>query len=573
MADDSTGSDEQGHGTAEKFEPRGEPWNFPDPFTLYKLDSKDGWEKLKARYLRQPVSFDSALNRLRANSLAEPVLTDRPFLRCLKIAALNGARTAVVETRYIDADYRSEYSLFYSKAFIHYEDSAHRIHFFQAEIGDDETWQLPMEPGYIGYVIVRPNVRGLVGRTMLQPPPEMRNQVRTAVRETVDFFGQALKIRAAPFIQQDTRLDACAQAAGWMCHYSAYRRADRSVHRRTIGEFTASADPSLAAGRLIPSTGLSLEQLSDMLTSFGLPPVVEDIDSLDTSDLVPELQLSSPPVIPHSPDDDSTKRTLAAIRICCRYLNSGVPVIAILEQSGSDEDRSDRHAVVICGYSRDDSGQVQLIVNDDSRGPYLAVSDILRDVDEATGQERRWDQLVVPLPEKLWMTGSSAERRGLDYFMGAARRAASANVSDANKVLEAEASGKLGVRTYFSTSNRFKERLRERCKDPVIIREYALVRLPRFIWIVEALDVAEREKGKRAGLSFDKNCCVFGEIVFDGTSDDSDPTVLAIRVPGLIWVRRTRTLREGTLSVREGTLSGEIFCSADLIASGGVYDP
>jgi hypothetical protein len=567
MADASGGPGGHGHSTLENIELRDRSWDFPDPFALYKLGSEDGWDQLAARYVRQPVGFDSALSLLQADGLVEPVLTDRPFLRCLAIARQNSARTAIVETRYIDADYRSEYSLFYSKAFTHYEDSAHRIHFFQAEIDEDSAWRLPPAPGYIGYVIVRPNVRGLVGRTMLQAPLRMRNHVRTAVRETVDFFGQALDVRAVPFIQQDTRLDACAQAAGWMCHYSAYRRADRGVHRRTIGEFTASADRSLAAGRLIPSTGLSLEQLSEVLTSFGLPPVVEDIDSLDTSDLLPELRPSRRSVISPRLDSDQ-ERASAAIRLCCRYLNSGIPVLAILRQWGTDDDRSDRHAVVVCGYSRDESNdqEVRLIVNDDSRGPYLTVNDILKDADEATSQERRWDQLMVPLPEKLWMTGSGAERRGLAYFLGAARRAASAEVLNANKVLEAEKSGNLGVRTYFSTSNRFKERLRRRCRDEIIIREYALVRLPRFVWVVEALDLVELEKGKQASLNFRENRCVLGEVVFDGTSDDFDPTVLAIRIPGLIWVRRAR-------STSEGGLPGEIFCSADLIASGGMYDP
>jgi len=40
-----------------------------------------------------------------------------------------GAQTAVIEYRYIDADYRDEHSRFYSTTFRRYPSVAHRIHF------------------------------------------------------------------------------------------------------------------------------------------------------------------------------------------------------------------------------------------------------------------------------------------------------------------------------------------------------------------------------------------------------------------------------------------------------------
>ena len=113
---------------------------------------------------------------------------------------------AVVETRYLDADYRSEFSSLYSKTFAHHEDSTHRIHFFQSELDPDRLWDLPIAPGYLGFMNIRPRVRGVVGRTMLMPPERIRQAVRTAVEETVMFFGQPLVVRAVPFMQQDRAL-------------------------------------------------------------------------------------------------------------------------------------------------------------------------------------------------------------------------------------------------------------------------------------------------------------------------------------------------------------------------------
>ena len=541
---------------------RSTPWESPYPYAIFELGSQADWERLADRYVRQPVEFDTARDSITAKELARPVLTDRPFLRCLEVARENLAHTAVIETRYIDADYRSEYSLFYSKAFAHYEDSTHRIHFFKSHLRAEEVWQLPDDPGYLGYIIVRPHVRGVVGRTMLAPPTGLINKVRTAVRENVDFFGQALIVRAVPFMQQDSRLCACAQAAAWMCHYTAFRRGDRNVRRRVIAEFTAAAEASLSAGRMVPSNGLTIEQLSQVLTRFGLSPIIERIANLDSSDLPPELRER-----PRSRRNEEWTSANAAARLCCRYLNSGVPLIAIVRQWVPSVPRVGHHAVVVCGYSRPRNNRpIRLIVNDDARGPYLEVQDMLKDHDKNSDVQRTWETLMIPVPEKLWMTGAGAERRGLSYLVAAAREGSNTYPA-AQDILNLLNAKQLEARTYFSTSNRFKERFRKRSSDKVVLREYSLARMPRFIWIVEAIDRQSRDKGTALGISYDKNRCVLGEVIFDATSDDADPRVVAIRIPGLVSVRQS------FVAATEGEREAAYACGADLVASGGQYDP
>jgi hypothetical protein len=546
----------------EQIDLRSEPWEYPYPYAIFELGSPDDWESLANRYVRQPVEFDTARDSIIAKELARPVLTDRPFLRCLEVARENLAYTAVIETRYIDADYRSEYSLFYSKAFAHYEDSAHRIHFFKAHLKAEEVWQLSGDPGYLGYIIVRPHVRGVVGRTMLAPPIGFRNKIRTSVKEYVDFFGQSLLVRAVPFMQQDSQLCACAQAAAWMCHYTAFRRGDRNVRRRVMGEFTEAAEASLSAGRMIPSKGLTIEQLSYVLTRFGLPPILEKISDLDFSDLTPELRER-----PRSAKGRDRIAANAAARLCCRYLNSGVPLIAIVGQRASSVPDAGHHAVVICGYSRpEDNRPIRLIINDDARGPYLEGEDMLKDQDKDTGAHRTWERLMIPVPEKLWMTGTGAERRGLSYIVAAAREA-SHSYPATEHVLNLLDAKQLEARTYFSTSNRFKERFRKRSSDKVVLREYSLARMPRFIWVVEAIDQEARDEGIALGISYDKNRCVLGEVIFDATSDDANPRVVATRIPGLVKVRTS------FIAAAEGKPEAAYACGSDLIASGGQYDP
>jgi hypothetical protein len=52
---------------------------------------------------------------------SEPPISATAFRRCLDVLRSNGAKSVVIETRYVDADYRGEYSTFFpahSKVFL-----------------------------------------------------------------------------------------------------------------------------------------------------------------------------------------------------------------------------------------------------------------------------------------------------------------------------------------------------------------------------------------------------------------------------------------------------------------------
>jgi hypothetical protein len=213
-------------------------WEDPDPAELLTLVSDADWTALVGRY---------------------PSVNLRPLQRCLDVARACGAVTVVIETRYIDLDYRSEYSAFYSRTFGNIADSSHRLHFFKGALKSEQLWKLPQDHGYLGYVVVRPSELGRVGRAVLEPPPGIREAVRTHVIDVVNFFGQNLEVQGTPFVQQDTQLGRCAHAAAWVCHYSAFRRSD--VARRSMGEFGLSVEPGLGFGRPLPSEGLTYQQL------------------------------------------------------------------------------------------------------------------------------------------------------------------------------------------------------------------------------------------------------------------------------------------------------------------------
>ena len=71
-----------------------------------------------------------------------------------------GAQSAVVEYRYLDPDYRSEHSRFYSTTFRRYPSVAHRLHFFAEPPSDRlDDAELPAtfkDLTYLGFTVLRP---------------------------------------------------------------------------------------------------------------------------------------------------------------------------------------------------------------------------------------------------------------------------------------------------------------------------------------------------------------------------------------------------------------------------------
>lgn len=536
-------------------------WDEPDPLEsvdVRALSQAGDWFGLLSDYENVPE---------RDGQLRWP---DSPLAACLQVAREAGAGCVVIETRYRDKDYRSEYLAFYSQAFNDVPGSAHRLHFFRDPIDPEQVWNLPTAVDgsvdtdavrYLGYVIVRPPQVGGVGRAMLTPPPAVASGVRAWVAEPVTFYGQSLTVAAAPFMQQDTQLATCAHAAVWMCHYVAYRRG--RVHRQTIGEVSSTADPLLGLGRSLPSAGLSEIQINGLFHQLGVPAQYYPLDSLPAADLR-DYSTDQVAVTLDVTDADDVGRRLTSV--ACRYLNSAVPVLV----------ESTNHAIVLCGYLRaaGDDSEVELVFHDDQRGPYrtLKANDVGRVAQgedlvawleapegERVGErpEPEWQALFAPLPEKLWLTAEEAERIGISILLSQARSVQEATGTP-HELLMLEEAQQLTFRTYAVDANRFKQRLPRRRMPAQLTRLYRLARWPRLIWVVEAVDRLRRP----ATCEDDARDadCVLAEVILDPTTSATRPNTLALHVAGRALV----------LSIPSGVTHAYDNIPAAAYASGGM---
>ncbi len=484
-------------------------WEDPDPAKVRILAHPRDWTWLLGQY---------------------PARNPDPLKHCLDVAKAAGALTVVIETRYIDPDFRSEYVAFHARAFSTHYDTAHRLHFFKGPISPDRLWEIPVDAGYLGYMVVRPPTQlGRVGRTMLAPPPGLDDAVLTTIQENVHFFGQTISIRAVPFMEQDAQLDRCAHAAAWVCHYVAHRRG--IVPRRPIAAFNLMSNPSMSPTRPVPSEGLTVGQLVELFRVFDLPARLYDVDALKTVEPTPPCAPPDPiPVV-----DANGKQLHGGLwntklfGTICRYLNSGIPVLV-----GNGE-----HAFVLVGYRRtpNPSGGswIEFVRQDDQLGPYQPVKSVFNDVGVNGYRYSPWTALVVPLPEKLWLPPEPAEGVGATFLQQIASMVQAA-VPDAKALSDCISAGALAFRTYATSANHFKDEAMRRMPNAVA-REYRMARFPRFVWVVEAVDRRARDAGRTD--------CVLGEAVFDSTSSELDPKGLAFHVPGYALIASTKgTYRE-----------------------------
>lgn len=397
-----------------------------------------------------------------------------------------GAKSALVEFRYIDPDYRSEHSHFYSTTFRRYPSVAHRVHFFEKPLGDratDARLQSAFETyGYVGYTVVRPVDASPIGRTMLRPPNFAAGRLSCTTADHVNLFGSRVEVDAAPFMAQDSQLSVCVHVTAWTCAYYHHLRFGA---QRLLPSDIAGYTP-MERGRLVPSGAVTVTQLVQLLARAGLPPVTYSSERLP-------------------PGESMTS-------IACRYLDSGMPVIA----AGGG------HTFVLLGYRwvREEGRlRVQFVRHDDLAGPYELVDTVTHD------QYHPWEYLVTPLPGKVYMSGEGAERLGAAKLVEALSDSEHAQSGDLRSRLSEKAPS-LSFRTSVHLSNEFKSAMAGRAAE--IAAGYQWLQLSRWVWVVELVDVGCWRRNEPS---------VLAEAVVDATGHADDERVLAWRIPGLIgWI-------------------------------------
>lgn len=415
-----------------------------------------------------------------------------------------GARTVVAEHRYLDADYRSEHSAFYSTTFRRYPSIAHRLHFFsdlrsRADHPASRPSAFP-QATYLGYSVVRPVGAAPIGRTLLVPPADIAPFVSCVVSENVNLFGSDLVFRASPYMSQDSQLGVCVHVTAWVV---AYYHHCAFAGRRWLPSEIAAAAPLHRGRRVpVPAEGLTIEQLSGILDELGLPAIVYRNEKLtDEEDL---------------------------FSVCCRYLNSGLPVIV----AGGN------HAWVLVGYRRVRARggvAIEFIRQNDQAAPYQVVSNPFTD----HPKYRPWDYLVVPLPKKLYVSGERAEGAARAKVRETLEQSAQ---TDDKRLLERIDRREMKFRSTALLSNEYKRATSapSRPMPAALAAAYQWMPMPRWVWAVEVVETAAYDLG---GPS------VLGEVIVDATDHTDDLRPVAWRIGDVLRTWDSDSAKAGSVIV------------------------
>jgi hypothetical protein len=444
----------------------------------------------------------------------------RPLQSVLEVAREQGCRCVIVEERYLDLDYRSEFSLFWSRRFEDRPPVAKRVHFFVTALQSEQLRDIPADADYIGYAVLRPTALGPVGRTVMRPPPRVGSgAILCTVEDHPNLFGRELTVNGVPFCQQDGELLRCAHAATWLCHYVAQGR--QLIGRRTTAEIASLPSSEYSRHRPLPSNGLTGEQMQSIFSAIGLPAFFYDAqDPPDPPAPLPDVKPDSSGMLASKATRDAAAERAKAkwmedmrrerlLRIACKYINSGFPVVVLTEDD-------ENHAFTLVGWERL-GDRVRLYACDDMVGPYEPIDDVL----DEQAKNGKWVGIMLPLPEKVFLTGEAAEQMAWNVAEGASR------IEQPTSAQEVDFTGLVGrfdhlkagvsVRTMLIEGRELKRRLGDRDRNEQSLALYRMAHLPHWVWLVEFHDTDARDKGEP---------CVLAEIVFDSTSHDEAPLTM-----------------------------------------------
>ena len=461
-----------------------------------------------------------------------------------------GAKSALVENDYLDRDYSDEFSVFYSRLFQRYRRHTRRLHFFRGNLAGavaqggfmgviEAMNEARSTKEYLGFVVFRPVLDAPVGRAVLEfvdAPKGLTPCVQVRANYVTHPLGVDLTTWGMPFTQQDQRISACAQASIWM--------SGRHFHAKHGGPWFSTAAITEAASK--PIDLLLSSSLPAGSSGLGLNNMLRALRAMDRYPYAYAGEITDNGVV--------WPNALSPQAMIARYVGSGIPVIAGLGpwQAG----QSDGHAVVIVGdvfesvekpefhTSRPTLADLSpyFLVHDDQRGPYLRMplKPGLSEGETPYNVQEHLRFLIVPLPDKVYITAETAEIKAWDRLIFYQREwpgleakhadaIGDASVRAATEALGALTENRVIARTYLTMGWKYKSRIQRSVASPALRSRIAAHELPRMVWVTEFGTVAQLNHSDWSKRR------IFGHCVTDATSTGfSRP--LIVHMPGFLWL-------------------------------------
>ena len=452
-----------------------------------------------------------------------------------------GADCYILESRYIDRDYSSDYLRFYAQTFRSHDRYCKRLHFFSADLSVvfpppltqnniSELRELA-RASYCGFSVVRPLPNAPIGRTVLAAQPRGIADTQATVTCRADYianlFGIELEVTGTAFMQQDARVGSCAQVSAWV--------GIRHMHARYKCNWVSIADITRLVTPTTAAEAASLPAGSDYLTSERMIRAIYDI-GFQPLFFRGKNQIGNA-ILP--------------------YVESGIPVLV-----GFIGPAAIGHAVTVIGrnFSKLETPTnsatdyiSSYIVHDDQSGPYMLVpmkegisANNGFDADDFTRYPLSWQNIgmnmyddaafaIALMPRNVFSTAMAAEVTAVDRihesikFMAIVRQEGSINERMVEELVLAWAANEVVLRTYLTSVGGYRRHILRSAACKQLKRILLSRHFPHFVWVTEIATVASYNHP-----SPDKRR-IYGHAVVDATSAAKDKSaLLLLHLPSIV---------------------------------------
>lgn len=458
--------------------------------------------------------------------------------------------TVVIELQYTDKMYRDAYYIYL--AHLHFDIGRHckRLSLFKGiwEVNAffDSDYKKMLENALLGTIVIRPSynysTEYTMGRTLLNPYRMLSplKYVRTA-KFKVSVCGQKYMVDAFPFSNQHGDVLRCAETSVWalMEYYGTRYDNYSTILPSTILNWSARELPAHS----LPSDGLTYEQISGLLKSFNFEPRIYPRYDYNSALNSSEIKIRA------------GERMISFKNVFHYYVESGIPIIAALQDKGEDI----HHSIIIIGHDeRNHEGEKlyirkeqfefgglkaidssvfyeHYIVIDDNQIPYRREKyDNFSDT-----CSRKVDAFIVPLYRHILLDAIAAVNiietvyKESEMLIKTSIDMYCEEGDEENIELESQnysVDNPVVLRYYLTTSRSFVD---FRSRDTEYLEEklfYDTTPFPKFIWV-----------GEYSTLQLYKNNRILGEIVVDATAPKYSGigAVISMRFGGFCASRHT----------------------------------
>jgi len=413
---------------------------------------------------------DAILEYIKDNYKKESLELDAQSQLTNYINELDDDLYCMIEYPYVDKMYRDSYYSYYSSKHNEYNRDCIRITLFDTKIDFDDFRDInekeKLQNSFRGFFVIRPTFSSIIGKSLIDKRAFIDDDFKICSYEgEISVNGVKLKVKGFPHSSQDHESISCAETTIWsVLEYFGNRYAD---YKPTYPSHIINILNKYSKQRLLPSNGLTVDQISFVLKEYGFGTSIYSRDDAYNEELE---------------------------NIISYYIESGIPVIAALENE------SIGHAIVIIGHENDEDLDVdstphqklkfdeddldyidntdirkRFIVNDDNLQPYRAIYLDTPVEHYPAGTEfegARIQSIVVPLYKKIYLEVVKSKQLSLSIL--------------SDETLGYRPNNGFVFKHFLTSSRSFKEHIAlQNDLNPTIKNIIILKKMPKFIWVTE----------------------------------------------------------------------------------------